>query len=87
MMKHKIRLNGRHMLDKHSAMEHLSNRFDLMVSVTNLDALWDELSSLNRIEKISLIHSDELIAYEYGQKIMKLLIDYVHLKEITFHLK
>jgi len=82
-MKHKIRLNGKHMLDKQSAMEHLSKRFDLILPVTNLDALWDILSSLNRIEKISLIHSDELIAYEYGQKIMKLLIDYVHLKEIT----
>ena len=69
--------------DKQSAMEHLSKRFGLMDKVSNLDALWDVLSSLNRIEKISLIHSDELIAYEYGQKIMKLLIDYVHLKEIT----
>lgn len=82
-MKHKIRLNGKLMLDKHSAMEHLSKRFGLMRNVTNLDALWDELSSLNRIEKISLIHSRELIGYDYGQKIMKLIIDYVHLKEIT----
>jgi len=86
-MKHKIRLNGKHMLDKQSAMEHLSKRFGLMDKVTNLDALWDVLSSLNRIEKISLIHSDELIAYEYGQKIMKLLIDYTHLKKITLHVK
>lgn len=82
-MKHKIRLNGKQMLDKQSAMEHLSKRFGLMHVVTNLDALWDELSSLNRIQKISLIHSGELIAYDYGQKIMKLIIDYVHLKEIT----
>ncbi|HCT63428.1 MAG TPA: hypothetical protein DIC19_04945 [Erysipelotrichaceae bacterium] len=86
-MKHKIRLNGKLMLDKYSAMEHLSNRFGLIKGVTNLDALWDELSSLNRIEKISLIHSGALIDYDYGQKIMKLLIDYVHLKEITFHVK
>jgi RNAse (barnase) inhibitor barstar len=75
------------MLDKQSAMEHLSKRFGLMDKVTNLDALWDVLSSLNRIEKISLIHSDELIAYEYGQKIMKLLIDYTHFKKITLHVK
>lgn len=86
-MKHKIRLNGKHMLDKQSAMEHLSKRFGLIQTVTNLDALWDILSSLNRIEKISLIHSDELIAYEYGQKIMKLLIDYTHFKKITLHVK
>ena len=84
-MKHRIHLNGKHMLDKQSAMEHLSKRFGLMDKVTNLDSLWDVLSSLNRIEKISLIHSDELIAYEYGQKIMKLLIDYTHLKKITLH--
>lgn len=82
-MKHKVRLNGKHMLDKQSAMEHLSKRFGLMEKVTNLDALWDVLSSLNRIEKISLIHSGELISYDYGQKILKLIIDYVHLKEIT----
>ena len=82
-MKHKIRLNGKLMLDKNSAMEHLSNRFGLIKGVTNLDALWDELSSLNRIEKISLIHSGALIDYDYGQKILKLIIDYVHLKEIT----
>lgn len=75
------------MLDKQSAMEHLSKRFGLIQTVTNLDALWDILSSLNRIEKISLIHSDELIAYEYGQKIMKLLIDYTHFKKITLHVK
>jgi RNAse (barnase) inhibitor barstar len=75
------------MLDKQSAMEHLSKRFGLILPVTNLDALWDVLSSLNRIEKISLIHSDELIAYEYGQKIMKLLIDYTHFKKITLHVK
>ena len=86
-MKHKIRLNGKHMQDKQSAMEHLSKRFGLILPVTNLDALWDILSSLNRIEKISLIHSDELIAYEYGQKIMKLLIDYTHFKKITLHVK
>ena len=86
-MKHKIRLNGKHMQDKQSAMEHLSKRFGLILPVTNLDALWDVLSSLNRIEKISLIHSDELIAYEYGQKIMKLLIDYTHFKKITLHVK
>lgn len=86
-MKHRIHLNGKHMLDKQSAMEHLSKRFGLMDKVTNLDALWDVLSSLNRIEKISLIHSDELIAYEYGQKIMKLLIDYTHFKKITLHVK
>ena len=82
-MKHKIRLNGKHMLDKQSAMEHLSKRFGLMDKVTNLDALWDVLSSLHRVEKITLIHSDVLIGYDYGKKIMKLLIDYVHLKEIT----
>lgn len=86
-MKHKVRLNGKHMLDKQSAMEHLSKRFGLMEKVTNLDALWDVLSSLNRIEKISLIHSGELISYDYGQKIMKLLIDYVHHKELTFYVK
>lgn len=86
-MKHRIHLNGKHMLDKQSAMEHLSKRFGLIQTVTNLDALWDILSSLNRIEKISLIHSDELIAYEYGQKIMKLLIDYTHFKKITLHVK
>ncbi len=86
-MKHRIHLNGKHMLDKQSAMEHLSKRFGLIQTVTNLDALWDVLSSLNRIEKISLIHSDELIAYEYGQKIMKLLIDYTHFKKITLHVK
>lgn len=86
-MKHRIHLNGKHMLDKQSAMEHLSKRFGLMDKVTNLDSLWDVLSSLNRIEKISLIHSDELIAYEYGQKIMKLLIDYTHFKKITLHVK
>lgn len=86
-MKHRIHLNGKHMLDKQSAMEHLSKRFGLIQTVTNLDALWDILSSLNRIEKISLIHSDELIAYGYGQKIMKLLIDYTHFKKITLHVK
>lgn len=86
-MKHKVRLNGKHMLDKQGAMEHLSKRFGLMEKVTNLDALWDVLSSLNRIEKISLIHSGELISYDYGQKIMKLLIDYVHHKELTFYVK
>lgn len=86
-MKHKIRLNGRLMLDKQSAMTHLSNRFGLRRVVTNLDALWDELSGLNRIEKITLIHSEELIAYEYGQKILKLLIDFTHLKTLTFNVK
>lgn len=82
-MKHKIRLNGKYMGDKHSALEHLFERFDLMEKVSNLDAFWDVLSSLNRIEKITLIHAEDLITYDYGQKIMKLLIDYVRLKEIT----
>ena len=54
-----------------------------MEKVSNLDAFWDVLSSLNRIEKITLIHAEDLITYDYGQKIMKLLIDYVRLKEIT----
>lgn len=86
-MKHKIRLNGKYMLDKQSAMAHLSKRFDLILPVTNLDALWDVLSSLHRVEKITLIHSDVLIGYDYGKKIMKLVIDYTHLKEITLHVK
>ena len=86
-MKHNIRLNGKHMQDKTSAMIHLSNRFGLMEPVTNLDALWDVLSTLERVKKISLIHAHELIAYAYGQKIIKLLIDYVQLREITLKMK
>jgi RNAse (barnase) inhibitor barstar len=86
-MKHKIRLNGKHMLDKHSALDHLSKRFDLMHPVHNLDALWDELSTLHRIQKITLIHVKELYAYDDGQKVLKLLIDYVHMKEVTFEIK
>lgn len=86
-MKHNIRLNGKYMLDKTSAMDHLSYRFGLLKPVTNLDALWDVLSALNRINKITLINASELVKYEYGQKIIKLLIDYVHLREITLKMK
>lgn len=85
-MKHKIRLNGKHMLDKQSALEHLFKRFDLMHPVTNLDALWDELSTLHRIQKITLIHVKELNTYDYGQKILQLLIDYVHMRDVTFEI-
>lgn len=83
-MKHKIRLNGKHMLDKQSALDHLSKRFDLVHPATNLDALWDELSTLHCIQKITLIHVKELNDHTYGQKVLKLLIDYVHMREITF---
>jgi RNAse (barnase) inhibitor barstar len=85
-MKHKIRLNGKYMLDKQSALDHLFKRFDLMHPVTNLDALWDELNTLHRIQKITLIHVKELNTHDYGQKVLQLLIDYVHMRDVTFEI-
>lgn len=73
-----ITLNGKEMLTKEDVHPYLKDKLSIKEYYgNNLDALWDVLSTYNKVLQIELLHHDDLLENlgEYGQAIVQLFHD------------
>ncbi|MCM3740960.1 barstar family protein [Oceanobacillus luteolus] len=73
-----ITLNGKEMLTKEDVHPYLKDKLSIKEYYgNNLDALWDVLSTYNKVLQIELLHHDDLLENlgEYAQAIVQLFHD------------
>ena len=73
-----IILDGRKMNNQETVHEYLKLKLDSPEYIgNNLDALWDVLSTYDRIVTIKIIYADYLIKNlnEYGENILKMFLE------------
>lgn len=82
-------LNGKKVLNKQQLHDYLCQVFKLPEYYgRNLDALWDCLSTNNSIKKITVIHTENLVAVlgDYGALLLRLFNDLNKSKSIEVFL-
>jgi len=88
-MKKSYLINGKKVVSKKQLHEYLTHIFKLPDYYgKNLDALWDCLSTDNKIKKITIIHTDTLVNTlgDYSTSLFQLLNDLSKKKSIELNL-